>query len=63
MTLLREMMQDFWRWYERHHALNVTIAGTLFGLQLVHLVWLTGDPLADRLFESRCSTRMARCAG
>lgn len=50
MTLLREMMQDFWRWYERHHALNVMIAAALFGLQIVHLVWLTADPLAARLF-------------
>ncbi len=43
------MTRDFWRWYERHHALNVAIAATLFGLQLLHLVWLTGEPLADRV--------------
>ena len=43
------MMQDFWRWYERHHTLNVAIAAALFGLQLVHLVWLTGEPLAERV--------------
>ena len=47
MALLREMMQDFWRWYERHHTLNVAIAAGLFGLQLVHLIWLTGEPLAE----------------
>jgi hypothetical protein len=44
------MLQDFWRWYERHHALNVAIAAALFALQLVHLVWLAGEPLADRIF-------------
>ena len=44
------MMQDFWRWYERHHTLNVAIAAALFALQLVHLVWLTGEPLAERVF-------------
>ncbi len=49
MTLFREMMQDFWRWYERHQTLNVAIAAALFGLQLVHLVWLAGEPLADRV--------------
>ena len=41
------MMQDFWRWYERHHTLNVAIAAALFGLQLVHLIWLAGEPLAE----------------
>ena len=48
MQVFREAMQDFWRWYERHYALNVAIAAGLFLLQLVHLVWLTGQPLADR---------------
>jgi len=45
----REFWSWFWSWYERHHTLNVAIAAALFGLQLVHLVWLTGDPLADRV--------------
>lgn len=48
MNLLREAMHDFWAWYERNYKLNVTIAAVLFCLQLVHLVWLTGQPLADR---------------
>lgn len=48
MGLLREMSRDFWRWYERHYTLNVAIATVLFGLQFVHLTWLTGQPLADR---------------
>lgn len=47
------MLSDFWRWYERHHALNVAIAAFLFTLQLIHLVWLTGDPLATRVFGDR----------
>ena len=49
MSLIREAMQDFWRWYERHYRLNVAIAAGLFLLQLVHLVWLTGQPLAERV--------------
>lgn len=38
-------MTRFWEWYNRHYALNVTIAASLFALQVVHLVWLTFDPL------------------
>jgi hypothetical protein len=46
----------FWGWYERNYALNITIAAGLFALQLVHLTWLTGQPLAqmvtgDPLFD------------
>lgn len=47
--IFREAVRDFWRWYERHYRLNVAIAAGLFGLQLVHLAWLTGQPLADSL--------------
>lgn len=49
MQLLREAMRDFWKWYERHYTLNVAIAAGLFVFQLVHLIWLTGQPLADRV--------------
>lgn len=48
--MIREALRDFWSWYERHYALNVAIAAGLFALQLVHLAWLTGQPLADRVF-------------
>lgn len=41
----------FWAWYERNYSLNVGIAAGLFALQLVHLVWLTFQPLWGRLFE------------
>jgi hypothetical protein len=43
-------MQRFWNWYERHYTLNVSIAAGLFALQLVHLVWLTAEPLWFKLF-------------
>ena len=43
-------MQRFWSWYERHYALNVSVAAGLFALQLVHLVWLTAEPLWLKLF-------------
>jgi hypothetical protein len=39
----------FWRWYERHYVLNLTITSFLFALQLVHLYWLTADVVAFRL--------------
>lgn len=47
--MIREALRDFWKWYERHYTLNVAVAAGLFALQLVHLGWLTGQPLADRL--------------
>jgi hypothetical protein len=40
----------FWDWYNRHYALNITVAAGLFALQIVHLVWLTFDPLWFKLF-------------
>ena len=43
-------MKRFWDWYERHYVLNVTIAAALFALQVVHLVWLTLDPLWAKVF-------------
>ena len=43
-------MHRFWSWYERHYALNVSVAAGLFALQLVHLVWLTAEPLWLKLF-------------
>ena len=49
MQLIREASRDFWRWYERHYVVNVAVAAGLFSLQIVHLVWLTGQPLAERL--------------
>ncbi len=37
------MWKQFWQWYERNYALNVTIALALFLLQGVHLTWLFGE--------------------
>ena len=44
------MLKQFWAWYERHYVLNVSIAAGLFGLQIVHLIWLTLDPLWLKVF-------------
>lgn len=43
-------MHRFWSWYERHYALNVSVAAGLFALQLVHLLWLTAEPLWLKVF-------------
>lgn len=43
-------MKRFWNWYERHYTLNVTVAAVLFALQIVHLIWLTLDPLWAKVF-------------
>ena len=43
-------MQRFWNWYERHYALNISVAAGLFVLQLLHLAWLTAEPLWSKVF-------------
>ena len=45
------LWRRFWAWYERHYLLNVAIASTLFMLQLVHLFWLSADPISLRLTD------------
>lgn len=37
------MWRAFWGWYERAYTLNVSIALGLFLIQIVHLVWLSGE--------------------
>lgn len=44
------MWNSFWAWYERTYALNVGIALALFLLQVVHLLWLTGEVAWTHLF-------------
>jgi len=46
---MRGIVGSFFDWYERHYTLNITVAALLFGLQLVHLYWLSADVLAQRL--------------
>ena len=44
------MWRAFWSWYERTYTLNISIALTLFLLQIVHLVWLFGAVVWTKLF-------------
>lgn len=39
----------FWRWYERHYLLNLSVATALFLLQAFHLYWLFTDVILERL--------------
>src|SRR6266511_4205914 len=48
-SMVRGMWNRFWRWYERHYLLNVSVAAGLFVLKLVHLYWLAASPIAMRL--------------
>jgi hypothetical protein len=33
-------MKQFWRWYQANYRLNLSIAASLFLLQVLHLFWL-----------------------
>lgn len=44
------MLKKFWNWYERTYAINISVATVLFLLQIVHLVWLTGFVVWERVF-------------
>lgn len=50
MKRLRALWTDFWDWYQQHYRVNITIAAALFGLQVIHLVWLFCEVIWDRLF-------------
>lgn len=50
MGIIRRAASSFWAWYERHYTLNVSLAVGFFALQLIHLYWLTGHVVAQRLF-------------
>lgn len=46
---MKKWWYKFWAWYERHYVVNVGIASFLFLLQIIHLFWLGGEVVADRL--------------
>ena len=46
---MQNIWSTFWSCYERNYVLNVSIALGLFLLQIVHLGWLGGDVIAQRL--------------
>src|SRR3989344_8271554 len=44
------MWKAFLSWYERTYTLNVSIALGLFLLQIIHLIWLSGEVVWFRAF-------------
>lgn len=46
---MKNLWQKFWSWYERHYVINVGLASFLFLLQIIHLFWLGGEVVVDRL--------------
>lgn len=53
MIPFRYMTRQFWEWYERHKTFHIILAAALFVWQLAHLVWLTTDVVAFRLFGDK----------
>lgn len=47
--MLKRSIGTFWRWYEKNYTLTLGISAGVFGLQLIHLYWLTADIVAHRL--------------
>lgn len=43
------MLNKFWKWYDNNEKLNYGLAAFLFTLQVIHLIWLTGDVVLYRL--------------
>lgn len=51
---MKNFLDKFWDWYERHYLFNLSIATLLFFVQLFHLYWLFTDVILGRLTgESR----------
>lgn len=46
---MKQLINSFFKWYNKHLLLNTAIAAVLFGIQLVHLYWLSADVVAMRL--------------
>lgn len=45
-----EIFERFWKWYNKHLTLHISIAAGLFVLQLIHLTWLTLHVVFFKLF-------------
>lgn len=44
------LWNGFWSWYERTYTLNISIAFGLFLLQILHLIWLSGEVVTSHVF-------------
>lgn len=50
---MKQIINSFFRWYDKHLLLNTAIAAVLFSLQLVHLYWLTTDIVLYKLLDQK----------
>ncbi len=46
---MKNFLNKFWDWYERHYLFNLSIATLLFFVQLFHLYWLFTDVILFKL--------------
>lgn len=46
---MNRIFDRFWKWYEKHLTLNLSIAAGLFSLQIIHLTWLALHVIAFKL--------------
>ena len=51
--MLSRFVDRFWDWYERNLTINIAIAAVLFSWQAVHLTWLFGDVIIQRIFGTQ----------
>ena len=45
---MKNFLNKFWDWYERHYLFNLSIATLLFFVQLFHLYWLFSDIILSK---------------
>lgn len=50
---MSKIIDRFFKWYNKHYLLNISIALALFLLQLIHLYWLGTDVIAEKLTNQR----------
>lgn len=47
---MKNLIDRFWAWYDRHYTFNLTVTTLLFLLQLVHLYWMGTHVLSLKIF-------------
>lgn len=46
---MKQLINRFFDWYEKHYLINLIVVGGLFVLQVIHLYWLAADVVAAKL--------------
>lgn len=50
METLKNLINGFWQWYNRHLFINTLFTFVLLSLQLIHLYWLTANVVSIKMF-------------